>query len=162
MPPVSFEDAIDKAVAQNTNAIKKYNWCVRIFDFTPQKGYCLKTVGGVMSELNTSSRNWSIFCHLSSFFGFILPLGNIVAPLLIWLLKRKDIPSLDAVGKEVLNFNISMLIYFAVSTLLVFAYVGMIFLVIFGFMFVILPILGAIKASEGKPYTYPMIFRFVK
>ena len=31
-------------------------------------------------------RTWGMLCHFSAFGGFIFPFGNILAPLIIWLL----------------------------------------------------------------------------
>jgi uncharacterized Tic20 family protein len=38
-------------------------------------------------------------------------LGHLLAPLIVWLMKRDESPEIDAHGKEAVNFQISMLIY---------------------------------------------------
>lgn len=57
----------------------------------------------------------STLCHLSSFASFIIPLGNILGPLVVWLLRKDDLPSVDKHGKAALNFNISITIYGAIG-----------------------------------------------
>jgi hypothetical protein len=62
-------------------------------------------------ESNSEERNWAMTCHLASFAGYVLPLGNIIGPLVAWLMKRDEFPLVDDQGKEALNFQISMTIY---------------------------------------------------
>ena len=70
-------------------------------------------------------RTWDILCHLLALSGFVaVPLGNILGPLVIWLIKKEQLPSVDAHGKESLNFQISMTIYAIVAALSIFAIVG--------------------------------------
>ena len=108
-------------------------------------------------------RTWAMLCHFSSFTGFIFPLGgNIIAPLIIWLIKKEELPFVDDQGKEVLNFQISMTIYFIISGILCIILIGIpifIGLVIFGF---IITIIAAISANDGTPYRYPINIRFIK
>ncbi|MBU1120234.1 DUF4870 domain-containing protein, partial [Patescibacteria group bacterium] len=53
-----------------------------------------------------------MFCHLSSFVAFIgIPFGNVLGPLIIWLVKKNEMPLVEVNGKEALNFQISMSIY---------------------------------------------------
>ena len=108
-------------------------------------------------------RTWAMLCHFSSFTGFIFPLGgNIIAPLIIWLIKKEELPFVDDQGKEVLNFQISITIYFIISGILCIILIGIpifIGLVIFGF---IITIIAAINANNGTPYRYPINIRFIK
>src|SRR5215203_3702453 len=59
-----------------------------------------------------TTRTWEVLCHLSSLVGLLgVPFGNIIGPLVIWLVKRDASPGVDAHGKESLNFHISWTIY---------------------------------------------------
>ena len=31
---------------------------------------------------------WGMMCHFASFLGFVVPLGNILGPLLVYLMKK--------------------------------------------------------------------------
>jgi uncharacterized Tic20 family protein len=104
-----------------------------------------------------------MLCHLLSLTQLLgVPFGNILAPLILWLVKRDDDPFVDLCGKESLNFQISMTIYFAISVVLMFVFIG--FFMIIGLMIVniVYTIIAAIKASEGDSYTYPLTIRFIK
>lgn len=48
--------------------------------------------------------------HLSVFSMFLVPLGNFIFPLILWLI-RKDSPFVDHHGRQALNFQISMFLY---------------------------------------------------
>ncbi len=62
--------------------------------------------------------------HASAFSAFLIPVGNLLSPLVVWLLKCEGPLFVDSHGKPVLNFQISMLIYFIVSVILVFVFIG--------------------------------------
>ena len=104
----------------------------------------------------------AMFCHLSSFAGVlgIVPLGSIVAPLVIWLLKKDD-PFVDHHGREVLNFQISLLIYNIIGVILLFVVVGIIILPVLALINLIFTIIAAVRAKDGERYQYPMTIRFL-
>lgn len=106
---------------------------------------------------------WGMLCHLSAFAFFILPaFGNIIAPLVIWLIKKQEMPFVDDQGKESLNFQISIWIYMIASAILILIVVGMVLLpAVFIFWF-IETIIASVKASNGEAYRYPLTIRFIK
>lgn len=106
-------------------------------------------------------RNWGMFCQLGALAGFIIPFGNIIGPLIIWLVKREESPFIDAQGKEALNFQISMTIYFFIAIMLVFVFVGIILIPILILLEFIFIIVAALKAQDGGVYHYPFSIRFV-
>jgi uncharacterized Tic20 family protein len=117
------------------------------------------------------SRSWDVACHLSGFLMYITGVGHIVGPLIVWLLKRHEYPSVEHHGKEALNFQLSVTLYALVLVLAVpvlgFLTCGIaMFLlvpasIILGVAHVVLMILAAIRASEGTFYRYPCIIRFI-
>jgi uncharacterized Tic20 family protein len=110
-----------------------------------------------------NERNWAMFCHLGGLALFLgIPLGNIVAPLIIWLIKKDEMPLVDESGKEALNFQISMTIYFFLAALLVFVLIG--FLLIFPLVIadIVLVIVAAVKTSSGEKFVYPLSIKFLR
>ena len=89
-------------------------------------------------------------------------MGNILGPLVMWLIKREECPFVDACGKEALNFQISMTIYTIVAGVLVLAVIGLILLPAIIIFNVVLTIMASIRASEGSNYQYPLTIRFIK
>ena len=119
-------------------------------------------VQSVDSQPTKDERTWGMLCHFSAFSGFIFPIGNILAPLIIWLIKKEEHPFVDDQGKEVLNFQISMTIYLLISMILCIILIGipiLIGLVIFNF---IITIIAAVSANDGIPYRYPINLRLIK
>lgn len=102
-------------------------------------------------------------CHLLGLVGFLgIPFGSVIAPLILWLVKKNEDAFLDATGKEVINFQISIVIYTIIATLSLFIVVGIILLPVILILALVYTIIGAIKASNGVVYRYPLTFRFIK
>ena len=103
-------------------------------------------------------------CHLAGFSGYVTGLGWILGPLIVWLLKRSEIPSVDAHGKEALNFQISVLIYAVALVLVAFMTcgVGGFLLIGLGIAQIALMIIAAFKAANGELYRYPLTIRLIK
>lgn len=108
----------------------------------------------------------AVLMHLLTFVGLVFPLGNIIAVLILWLVKRGTSEYLDEVGKEVLNFNISVIFWAILLTLLTFTVVGAIvtipLFIILALIFIICPIIGAVKSSNEQMYSYPATIRLLK
>jgi len=118
-----------------------------------------------MNEVGISKeeRTWAMFSHLSSLLGYtVLPLGNIIAPLVIYLVKKDTMPFAAGEARECLNFQISMLIYLAAGALLLIVLIGFIVLPALYVLNIVFTIIAAIKANEGVPYRYTLTLRFVK
>lgn len=128
-----------------------------------------ETTGNVNGEVKEGTagyskdeRMWAMIAHISAVAGFVFPFGNIIAPLLIWILKKEDFPFVDDQGKEALNFQISITIYILISLVLVFVLIGIPILIIIGIFALIMTIIGAINAYDGKEYRYPLTIRVIK
>ena len=118
------------------------------------------------SASDATERQWAIGIKFHS-----LELGadllNVLGPLIIWLIKKQESPYLDAVGKRVLNFQISYSLYgFVAATL-----IGLLWWLVIGLFFVplyaviavawlIFTIIGAVKESNGETYEYPFVIKF--
>jgi uncharacterized Tic20 family protein len=109
-----------------------------------------------------TEKNWVLALHLSQFAGYVVPVAGLVAPILIWQLKKADLPVLDPHGKVVANWLISAFIYGLCAIPLLFIGVGFLVLITLGILGVVFPILGAIKASEGTVWPYPLSIAFFK
>jgi uncharacterized Tic20 family protein len=111
------------------------------------------------------ARRWITILHVSALSGFlIVGLGQILVPLVLWLIKKNDVPGLDAAGKEVLNFQISWTLWwflswglFAVGWCLILPILAPAAVLI---AWVVLGANGAIKASNGVSYRFPLTIRF--
>jgi uncharacterized protein len=107
-------------------------------------------------------RTWDVLCHVSALAGFIFPFGNILGPLIIWLIKKQELPSVDAHGKESLNFQISVTIYMLIAFVLVLILIGIVLALAIAIGALVLIVVAAIKASNGEFYRYPLSIRLIK
>lgn len=101
-------------------------------------------------------------CHLASLSYFIgIPFGNVLGPLVVWMMKRDSSPFINEAGKKALNFNLAVTIYLAIAAVLCLLLIGFIFLIIIPIVQAILAIIAALKASNGEDYDYPMTIKFL-
>jgi uncharacterized Tic20 family protein len=110
---------------------------------------------------NPEARNWAMFTHLSSFAGHFFPFANVFVPLILWSMKKDEMPFVNDQGKEVMNFQITMTIAFVVAGISLFFLVGFVLLPAIWLFDVIVTVIAAIKANEGVAYRYPCCIRFV-
>lgn len=123
--------------------------------------------------LQRSDRAWPVLCHLSALILFLgIPFGNIIGPLIVWLIKRGDSAEADYHGREALNFNISWTLYMivagCVTVALMFILIGFLMLplligaaIIVPIIQLILIIVASVKAGNGTYYRYPLTIRFL-
>ena len=118
---------------------------------------------GENSKVHKQHRTWGMVCHISALCVYIgIPIGNILAPLVIWLLKKEESPFLDRQGKEALNFQISFSIYSIIAWLLTFILIGFLLFAILIPVHIIFTVIAAVKANDGKDYQYPLCIRFLR
>ena len=106
-------------------------------------------------------RQWAMFAHLGIFSSIFIPLGNFIAPIVIWQMKKHESEFVVDQAKESLNFQITLMIYSLISILLCFIVIG--FFLIFALVIfsLIMVIVGGIRANEGEYYRYPMCIRLI-
>jgi uncharacterized Tic20 family protein len=107
-------------------------------------------------------RQWALICHLSALSGYVIPFGNLIVPIIIWSMKKDEMPMVDEHGKEVINFQLSMMIWMIISGILILVVIGIPLLIMLAILQVVFIIIGAIKADSGQLYKYPMTIHFIK
>jgi uncharacterized Tic20 family protein len=115
-----------------------------------------------MSLQTAEQKQMGMFLHLSQLINLIIPLGGVIAPIVLWQMKKDEIPALDAHGKMIVNWFISSLIYCAVSFVLTIVLIGILGFIAVGLMGIIFPIVGGIKANNGELWEYPLTIKFLK
>lgn len=116
----------------------------------------------VTARLKSDETLWAMFCHLGGLFGFVFPLGNIIVPLVIWLVYRDKFPLVDDQGREAVNFQISISIYLIASALMIFVVIGFVLLIGLLIFALVVTVAAAIQASKGGKYRYPLTIRFIQ
>jgi uncharacterized protein len=124
--------------------------------------------GGLMSDLSATvpsptERNWAVAAHVSGFVAaFFFVVGAVLAPLIIWLVKKDELPFVADQAREALNFQITVLLSGFVCWLLVLVLIGIPLLFALFVFDLVFCILAAIKASEGVAYRYPFTLRLIR
>jgi uncharacterized Tic20 family protein len=107
-------------------------------------------------------RQWSLICHLSGLGGYLFPFGHLIFPIIIWSVKKEEMPMVNEHGKEVINFQLSYTLWFIISAFLIILLIGIPLLIALILAHAILVIIGALKADSGELYRYPLTIRFIK
>ncbi len=108
------------------------------------------------AQVSSDERSMAILTHVLSIFFPIL------APLVIYLVKKEESRYLGEHAKEALNFGLSMFIYCIICIPLIFLIIGIFLLIAIGIGSLILHIIGAVKAADDVLYRYPFTIRFIK
>lgn len=58
-----------------------------------------------------SENNIATLTHLSSLTQYFIPFGNYIFPIVLWSAKKNESEYVDYHGKQVLNFQLSLLVY---------------------------------------------------
>jgi len=116
----------------------------------------------VPTDIPKEERTWAMLCHLGTFGFYVFPiLGNFIIPLVIWLMKRDDMPYVREQGRESINFQITTLIYGAIAGILCFVLIGFLLLPLVLLFQIVFALIASIKTYDGKPWRYPAILRLV-
>ena len=112
--------------------------------------------------LNQDEKTFGMLAHLAALAGFIIPFGNIIGPLVIWLIKKDQSAWVDKQGKESLNFQISITIYAIISGILTLVLIGALLLIAVGIFSLVMIIIASIKVNDGLDFQYPLCIRLLK
>ena len=122
--------------------------------------------------ITQNDKNYSTFTHLSGFAGYFFPFGNIIAPLIMWTIKKEESTFIDHHGKSAINFQLSLLLYGFLLALLIVPItiftlgLGLIALGLACIPYIILKfiviITASMKANKGESYEYPFTIEFIK
>ena len=105
--------------------------------------------------IDEKEKTWGMLTHLIALSLIIgIPFGNIIGPLVVYLVKKDEYEFVKEQGREVLNFQITWTIIFIASTILIFVGIGFLMLIAFGIAWLVLVIVGTVTASGGVNYRY--------
>jgi uncharacterized Tic20 family protein len=114
-------------------------------------------------------RMWAMFCHLAALAFFVLPaFGNVIGPLIVWIIKKDQYPLVDRHGKASLNFQLSMTIYAVAAGVIsippMFLCPPIPLVTVGGLVLVglICSVIAATQANDGRWFEYPLTIQFIK
>lgn len=104
-----------------------------------------------------------VITHLSQLLDLITGIGGFIVPLVIWITQKDKVAGMDAHGKMILNFQISIFIYSIISIPLILLFgIGIFLLIAIAIIALIFPIINAIRVSNGELPEYPLSIQFLK
>lgn len=112
-------------------------------------------------DVSSDEQTWGVLVHASAFVGLLVPFGNIVAPLVVWLIKRDESAFVDENGQQSVNFQLTWTGIFVVASLTLFLGIGLLLVPLVALVWLVLVVLGTVKASKGEVYDYPLTIDLV-
>ncbi len=137
-------------------------------EFQAEKAKILNAGPANAQPADTDKRFWGVeentFCmlmHLAALGNYVFPFGGMILQIVMWATNKDASPVIDAHGKIVINWMISLFIYTFVSILLCFVIIGIPMLIALLICDLVFAIMGAVKANNGVVWKYPMSIRFL-
>jgi uncharacterized Tic20 family protein len=110
--------------------------------------------------IRPEERGLAAITHLSGLAGYVIPFGGVLVPIIIWLVK-KDSPVISTIAKQAVLLNLVVFLLFCASAVLwitlILIPLVIVFWIVLGLAAIALPVVGAVKASEGNYYRYPVV-----
>tara|TARA_R110002073_G_scaffold174557_7_gene331795 strand:+ start:11127 stop:11489 length:363 start_codon:yes stop_codon:yes gene_type:complete len=108
-------------------------------------------------------RQLIVLTHLSQLITLVVGFGSLILPLILWVINKEKVSEMDNHGKNIINFQLSILIYSIICIpLILLLGLGLLGLIVLGIISFVFPIINAIKASNGENPNYPISIQFIK
>jgi uncharacterized Tic20 family protein len=104
-------------------------------------------------EEGIDEKSFVVLMHASQF------LSSFIAPLIMWLLFKEKSRLVDEAGKNILNFELSYLLY---CLILCITCIGIVLLPIVAIAMIVFIVIAMIKAINGETWSYPLSLRILK
>ena len=113
-----------------------------------------------LTTIAPEERTLAALTHLSGLASYIIPLGGVLVPIIIWAVKT-DSKVISAIAKQALLLNVVVFVLTAGTFLLwltiVLIPLAIVLWIALALTALALPIIGAIRAFEGTYYRYPVV-----
>ena len=107
-------------------------------------------------------RQLIVLTHLSQLITLVVGFGSLILPLILWTTNKEKVSQMDQHGKNIINFQLSLIIYSIICLpLILLLGLGFLGLIALAFVAIIFPIINAIKASNGETPTYPLTINII-
>lgn len=101
------------------------------------------------------TRQWAMFIHFSILAGWAIPLAGLIVPIILWQIKKDDLPGIVPHAHIVMNWMVTSLVYAAICFVLMIIVIGVFGFMVLGIATIIFAIVGGLKANEGIAWEYP-------
>lgn len=104
-----------------------------------------------------------VITHLSQLITLVIGFGSLLLPLVLWLIQKDKVYQMDVHGKGIINFQLSLIVYFIVCFPLILLFgLGLLGFIVLGVISILFPIINAVKASRGEVPIYPLSINFIR
>lgn len=105
-------------------------------------------------------RGLAAITHLSGLAGYIVPCGGVLVPIIIWMVKS-DSRVISSIAKQALLLNLVVCIialaFFGLFLTVILIPLAILGWIVLAIVAIALPVIGALKSSEGAYYRYPVV-----
>ena len=138
----------------------------------PTVRLAIRALRSYINAVEQDDRTWETACHLSALVLIVgIPAANILAPLIIWIIRKNHSRGTDRHGRTVLNFQLAMTLYFLILFVIsilakkwgansILEVSAGICLRVWAYINIFLILRGGYKAAKGDLFNYPFSIRF--
>lgn len=107
-------------------------------------------------------RTLIVITHLSQLITLLTGFGSLILPLILWVTQKEKVYQMDSHGKNIINFQLSLIVYCIICVPLILLFgLGILGFIALGIIAIVFPVVNAIKASNGETPKYPLSFNFI-
>ena len=102
-----------------------------------------------------ATRTWAMFLHFSVLAGWLVPLAGLIVPVIIWQLKKDELPGIVPHAHVVMNWIVTSFVYALICFVLMFIVIGVFGIWALALATLAFSVIGGIKANDGEVWEYP-------
>ena len=103
-----------------------------------------------------------VITHLTQLLNYFTGFGGLIVPLILWLTSRDRVERMDEHGKAAVNMQLSLLLYVFLSLpAILLLGLGILTLIGTALLGLVVPIVNAVRTSNGEGPSYFMTIRFI-
>jgi hypothetical protein len=93
---------------------------------------------------------------------YVTGFGGLIVPLILWLTNRDAVIGMNEHGKSIINLQLSLIFYVVIGipAILLLGF-GILLLIFAGIVSLVMPIVNAVRASNGESPSYIGTIRFI-
>ena len=101
------------------------------------------------------TNQWAMFIHFSILAGWVVPIGGLIVPIILWQMKKDELPGTVAHAYIVLNWIVTSMVYALICLVLTFIVIGIFGFIALAIVTIVYAVIGGLKANDGEVWEYP-------
>lgn len=115
-----------------------------------------------MRVISDQERIYATWMHIAGLSGYVIPFGNFLVPLILWIIKCRESHYIDQQGREVMNFQLTVTGYAILTVILTTVYIGWLLVPVVLLLHLAATIMGAVRTHEGRIFHYPVTLQIIR